>query len=267
MDDATSTTLSVLDDGETTKAVMTALKQWIEKYGIPQEIYVDKKSVYIAPVELSVFEQACKRLGIEVIPAHSAQAKGRVERNHKVYQDLFMKELWLSGIEDIAGANRILQDYFIDELNTKFAKEPLSSRDAHAPLLDTDLEEVLRWQYKRQLQNDWTISFRGKAYQIIEEIKGLQPKQSIQVRQYLDGSLKLFHGEESLPYSYIGQRVKRQKTCLKKGHSSTVAQAAALKGKAKSPWRFSYKRPMIEKGASLPAPLTAKAVIHPATVV
>ena len=127
VDDATTTTLSLMADGETTQVIMMVLKQWIERYGIPQSIYVDLKSVYIAPKELSVFEQACNRLGIEIIKAYSAPAKGRVERNHGVYQDRFVKELKLEGITTIEGANRLLIDSFIDELNEKFAKEPLSN--------------------------------------------------------------------------------------------------------------------------------------------
>lgn len=44
----------------------------------------------------SHFERACERLGMEVIKAYSPEAKGRVERNHGVYQDRFVKEFLVS---------------------------------------------------------------------------------------------------------------------------------------------------------------------------
>ncbi len=168
VDDATTTTFSLIAKGETTSIVLQVLKYWIERYGIPQSIYVDQKTVYLGPKGLSVFQQVCKRLGIEVIPAHSAQAKGRVERNHAVYQDRFVKELKLRGIQTVEEANNLLLSEFIDNLNEKFAKEPLSQEDGHSPLLDTNLAEILVWRYQRQLQNDWTISFMNKQYQIVD---------------------------------------------------------------------------------------------------
>ena len=42
------------------------------------------------------------KLGIRIVKARSPQAKGRVERNHAVYQDRFFKELHLQGIKTIA---------------------------------------------------------------------------------------------------------------------------------------------------------------------
>ena len=50
VDDATSTSLAIMAEGETTRVVLEALKAWIEKYGIPLALYVDlnlKKSVEI----------------------------------------------------------------------------------------------------------------------------------------------------------------------------------------------------------------------------
>src|SRR5262245_3078935 len=99
VDDATGITLAVLDRGETTQVLLTAFKKWIEKYGIPKAVYVDLKSVYVSAKRLkekydddllikdgfSVFEQVCGQLGVEIIKAYSPQAKGRVERKHRVF--------------------------------------------------------------------------------------------------------------------------------------------------------------------------------------
>ena len=49
VDDATGTTMALLDKEETTEAAMRLLQQWIERYGIPKSIYVDLKTVYVSP--------------------------------------------------------------------------------------------------------------------------------------------------------------------------------------------------------------------------
>ena len=54
----------------------------------------------------SVFQQVCDALGIKIIKAYSAQAKGRVERKHQVFQDRFLKDLKLYGIKTIEEANQ-----------------------------------------------------------------------------------------------------------------------------------------------------------------
>jgi hypothetical protein len=122
VDDATGTTLSMLFEQETTDAAMTLLSCWIKQYGIPQALYCDHKNAFVSNREPTVeeqlagieprshFEKACGKLGVEVIAANSPQAKGRVERNHAVYQDRFVKELRLAGISTIEEANRFLEE-------------------------------------------------------------------------------------------------------------------------------------------------------------
>ena len=95
---------------------MTLLKLWIQKHEIPMSVYCDKKNAYqlIRPPTVkehlegiepaSVFERACAQLCIEIIPSHSPQAKGRIERNNRMLQDRFVKELQLeesTAIEDV----------------------------------------------------------------------------------------------------------------------------------------------------------------------
>jgi hypothetical protein len=72
-----------------------------------------------------------KKLGIEVIPANSPQAKGRVERNHGVDQDRLVKELRLEGISTLAGANRFLLESYLPRMNAKFGRPAFSDEDAH----------------------------------------------------------------------------------------------------------------------------------------
>ena len=116
--------MSLIAQEETTEAAMRVLWKWVECYEIPCSLYIDRKSVYLAQrpptieeqlaneTPLTVFGTACKKLAIALITAHSAQAKGRVERKHAVYQDLLVHELRLRGITTIAGANELLAGGF-----------------------------------------------------------------------------------------------------------------------------------------------------------
>ena len=139
------------------------VKAWIKKYGIPLALYVDLKNVYIGPKELSHLQKACDKLGIRIIKAYSPQAKGRVERNHAVYQDRFVKDLKLNRITTIKAANQLLKNGFVDDLNQKFSKSPANPISAHRELGKVNLNDILCWEYERVMNHDFTFNFQ-KAF-------------------------------------------------------------------------------------------------------
>ena len=211
VDDATGTTLSFLERQETTVGAMSLLWAWIERYGIPQAVYCDRKNAFVLDREPTIdeqlrgitpkspFEVACEKLGIEVIVAHSPQAKGRVERNHGVYQDRFIKELRLAGIDDIAVANAFLQDTYLDAINAKFAKSPLDSQDAHVPLMkDQNLSNIFCFEDTRVVSEDYVVQFERKLFQLKPHRRHKPPKPGslVTVRKWLDGSVHIF-GKDS----------------------------------------------------------------------
>jgi len=249
VDDATGTTMALLDHQETTEAAMTLLMQWIKRYGIPKSIYVDLKTVYISQKTLMLndelngltaafthFSKACYKLGIKIIKAYSPQAKGRVERKHAVFQDRFVKELKLRHIHTIQEANSLLKSYFLPLINKKFAKPAAQKSDAHRQAkLAGDLNQIFCWEYTRQVQNDWSISFNNKYYQISKSIPlVIKPKQQITVRQHLDRSISLWNSENKLSYQEINS--KEEKKPKIKGHDSMLKSKNATKNKHKSPW-------------------------------
>ena len=226
IDDATGKTLALLDSGEATDAAFRLLKWWIKLHGIPMAIYVDLKSLYISPKSLrhtdddlvepewlTHFSRACKMLGIEVIKAYSPQAKGRVERNHGVYQDRFVKELRLRGIQTIEGANKLLQSYFIDNLNNKFMKAPASMEDSHVPLLaEQNLDDILCWEYTRTVYNDWIIRFENQLLQIQKtHTIRVRPKQKIILKRHLNGKITLWSKGQKIPYCFTERQIKEEK--------------------------------------------------------
>jgi hypothetical protein len=146
VDDVTGRRLGLLAPEETTQAAMQVLWQWIRHYGIPQALYVDLKNVFITDREptleeqlagqkpLTAFGKACQKLGIELIPAYSPQAKGRVERHHGVDQDRLVKELGLRDIRTLEAANGFLAKSYWKQINAKFSVLPSQPQDFHRPV-------------------------------------------------------------------------------------------------------------------------------------
>ncbi len=87
VDDATSClTAGRFVPAETTEAYLGILEEHLKKYGRPLGLYVDKHSIFRVTREVvsketqTHFGRVLKELDIELICAHSPQAKGRVER-------------------------------------------------------------------------------------------------------------------------------------------------------------------------------------------
>ncbi len=248
VDDATGKTMAILDEGETTRAAFALLKWWIQEAGIPLAIYVDLKSLYVSPKSLrheegeefvepewlTHFSKACKKLGIEIIKAYSPQAKGRVERNHAVYQDRFVKELKLKKIKTIEEANAMLSEGFVNKLNAKFAKEASNPEDAHIPLrAENNLDDILCWEFTREVKNDWTIQFENKHYQIEKKAR-VQPKQKVTVKKHLDGSISLWYKESKIPFILIERPVRVAKK--KRGIDCVARSKMSTQNRHKTPW-------------------------------
>jgi transposase len=214
VDDATGTTLSLMAEEETTEAAMRLLWLWIERYGIPEALYCDRKSVYISerePTEaeqlagetpLTVFGKACLKLGIEIIPAYSPQAKGRVERNHGVYQDRLVKEMRLVKISTIEEVNTLLKKSFCAELNRKFALDPHTVSDAHVPLPKRIcLESIFCTEEPRVVSADWVIRYKNRAFQILKSSRPLpRPKRKVVVAEWLDGSIHILFEKKEVKF-------------------------------------------------------------------
>lgn len=143
-----------------------------------RSLYTDKKNVYVIDEKtrqiaadsglevLTQFGRACKQLGIEIITAHSPQAKGRVERHHGIYQDRLVKELRLAGISSIEAANQLLQGGYCAQLNEKFAVAPRARADYHRSAKGYDLASIFCIEEERRVTTDWLVRFANQYYQL-----------------------------------------------------------------------------------------------------
>jgi len=179
IDDATSQIMLLMFcKTETTENYLEFLKKYLKKYGRPISFYSDKHSIFrinnkqkYEGIFSTKFQKVLKVLDIELICAHSPQAKGRVERANGVLQDRLIKWLREEGISTIEEANESLEKFRI-KYNKKFAKEPADKSSAHRSLLpNQNLEHLCMIQEERTLSKNLSFQYKTNLYQIDAEYK------------------------------------------------------------------------------------------------
>jgi molybdenum-dependent DNA-binding transcriptional regulator ModE len=224
VDDATNRTGARFSEEETTRASYDVFAMWVRQHGVPGSLYVDRDSIYRCERPATVSEQisgqkprtqfgrAMEQLGVEVIMAHSPQAKGRVERRNGLLQDRLVKELRLAGISDLTAANEFLEQKFLPALNRKFTLAARSSVDAHRPRA-SNLDEVLSWEETRVVGKDWTVAWDSRWFQIEAEHEGLSlAGRKVMVRQLRSGQVQLLHAGKKLKWKELPGRPLREQT-------------------------------------------------------
>jgi hypothetical protein len=179
IDDATGRVFARFYEYEGTYPFMDSFKRYIYKYGLPYSIYIDKHTTYKSTKKptiedelenrepLSEVGRALKELGVDVIYAHSAQAKGRVERLFRTFQDRLIKEMRLKGIKSIEEANKFLKHY-LPAYNRRFNVEPIGKTDLHRKIpKHINLDSILSIKTERTLRNDFTVAHNRKLYQVL----------------------------------------------------------------------------------------------------
>jgi hypothetical protein len=216
IDDATSRLLARFVRHDSTEENMKLLWSYLEKFGRPLSFYTDKASLFQTAekrkrdepgVEKDAVEmpptqigRALRELGISWIAAHSAQAKGRVERNFGTAQDRLVKGMRVAGVKTIEQANQYLDQDYLVWWERELTVEAANPDDAHRPLDKShNLAASLSHVETRQVRNDYTLRWDGKLYQIERRAvtTGLR-RANVRVEQRLDGSLAVRHGERYL---------------------------------------------------------------------
>jgi|SRR5271169_108904 len=217
IDDATGTIYGRFHPYEGTLPAMDCFKGYIQKYGIPIAVYLDKHSTYKSTGKptieeeiegtgpLSEFGRAMKELDVEMIYAHSAQAKGRVERLFNTLQDRLVKELRLLGISSIGEANKFLKTY-LTKFNERFSVKPVSDADLHRAVpKELDLDTILCIRSVRALRNDFTVAHDKVLYQVETAVQ----TQTVIVQERVDGSMIITHQGKQLKFRKILERPEK----------------------------------------------------------
>lgn len=205
IDDATSRSGGrfVLRDG--TRENMGVLWQYVGSNGRMVDLYTDRAGIFTVPARakesvqerqeadrLTQFGRGLRELGIGWIPAHSPQAKGRVERSFGTDQDRLVKHLRLAKVKTLQDANKYLETEYWPEWNERFALPLKGVVDMHRALTpQIDLASALSHVEQRVISNDFTFSFAGRRYQIARtDVKAGMRGSSVRIELHLDGVLR-----------------------------------------------------------------------------
>ena len=216
IDDATNRTHARIYPAETTDAAFDVFGRWAKKHGLPRSLYVDRHGIYRDedhPDHPTQFGRAMKDLAVELIKAHSPQAKGRVERRNAVFQDRLVKELRLRGINDMAQANAFLDGMFLDELNGKFAVTPRREQDLHRAIeAGVMLDDVLCVNEQRVVGKDWCVRWQNRFLQIDGQHAALNlAGRKVLIKHRADGRLIVEHKGTRLTVRELNARPEAPK--------------------------------------------------------
>lgn len=173
IDDATSRIVGLrFEEAETTAGYFTLCRSYIEVYGRPLAFYSDKFGVFRVNLpgqedKETQFGRAMDELGIELICAHSPQAKGRVERANQTLQDRLIKEMRLRGVSTIEAANAYLPE-FMAAHNHRFEVVPKNNIDMHrADMPDkSTLDLIFSSQCTRTLSKQLELNYDSRCFKI-----------------------------------------------------------------------------------------------------
>lgn len=224
LDDATSEiSYAHFVPQESTRTMLTALKAVIEQQGVFCSLYVDQASHFVTtrtgqsphrpqqaqrPTQI---QRALRQLGIELIPAHSPQARGRMERLWETWQGRLPQELRLAGITTVEAANRFLVETWVPFHNRTWTVPAAGEGTAFVPYTGDQLDRICALQYERGVGHDNCVEVGKRHLQI--------PKTTwrysfatcrVTVYEHLDGTLSVGYGPHTLGHYDAQGRVRPQ---------------------------------------------------------
>lgn len=181
IDDATSRMFARFVRSDSTASNLAVLELYLQRFGRPLEYYTDKAGHFVTtpkakrdpeaePLPPTQVHRALLELNIGWIPAHSPQAKGRVERSFETAQDRLVKGLRVAGVRTLEEANAYLDAEYLPEWEAKFTVVPRCADDAHRPLEPShDLDAILSHVEDRTIVGGHSLRFDRQYWKIARE--------------------------------------------------------------------------------------------------
>ena len=205
VDDATGKVFARFDHSEWLMPTFRFWREYTTAFWKPKSIYLDHFATYkinhpnaTDDTDLvTQFGRVCKELGIELIFANSPQGKWRVERMNGTLQDRLVKELRETNIFTIAEANIFLSNIFLPQFNAQFMVESRESSNLHISLREDELQKLdslFSQQKKRKVQNDFTLRFEGRIFQLYRNKEWgslVYHGESVIVEKHMDTSIHI----------------------------------------------------------------------------
>jgi transposase len=205
LDDATSEIYyAQLVAEESTATVMAALRAVIQRKGLFCALYSDRGShFFVTPkagekVDASRLTQvgrALQELGIQMIPAYSPQARGRIERSYRTWQGRLPQELRVRGMRTPEAANAFLCEQYIAEFNHRFAVAAEQKGSAFVTCRRKDLDWVFSIQQERTVNRDNTVVVDNRVLQIEKtRWRNTLAGCTVLIHEHLDGRMTIRYG-------------------------------------------------------------------------
>lgn len=213
-DDATSVVVAARFqlECEDTVGYLRVMRAMVEEHGIPLSLYRDRHGAFQrndkhwseeevmagrqSPTQLG---RVIEELGMEQIAALTPQAKGRIERLWKTFQDRLRSELRLAKARTVEEANVVLER-FVKEYNRKFGR---AAREAGNDFRELDgrvnRDRLFSLRYERTVGHDHTVSIGARILQLPAAAgqQGYAGKK-VEVSHQLNGELHVWLGDQHL---------------------------------------------------------------------
>jgi transposase len=172
---------------ESMEGYLNVLRRVFESHGMPQVLYVDRAgwlSGTATEEDSGQFKRMMTELGITVIFALSPQAKGRIERLWRTFQDRLIAEFRLSQVKTMEEGNAYLNEIFLPETwNKMFTVVPGNSESKYLkPPTKEHIDHIFCIKYERKVRNDHTILWGNRQYLIKKELTFSLAKRIVEIR-------------------------------------------------------------------------------------
>lgn len=235
LDDATSAVYdAVFVPQEDTRSCLAQLWRVVEQQGVFCALYTDRGSHFVttrtgasphrsqqatAPTQV---ERALRELGIQLICAHSPEARGRMERLFGTWQGRLPQELAVRGIRDSQAANRFLRQTWLAYHRRHWGIPAAQAGTAFVPCPRRDLDRVFALQHERTVANDNTVQYGRVTVQLAPSpLRVSFAKCRVTVYEHLDGTLSIGYGPHTLGrYDLHGQALNGHARALKNSNNN-----------------------------------------------
>ncbi len=201
---------------QNTRAGQQVLRAAIQRRGLPEILYTDNGSPYIA----APLERTCAVLGIRLVHSRPfrPQGRGKVERANGFIRQRFLLEAEAHGISSFSELNDRFLAWVEQVCNTRVHAEtrqtPIERFLSQGPprLVEPSLlREAFRWSVRRRVTRTASVSLAGNRYQVDDALALRQvelrfdPEDLSRLEVYWEGRPM----GQALPF-VLGRHVHRQ---------------------------------------------------------
>lgn len=190
----------------------------LTKYGIPENIYSDKHTIFKSSVEenLTTFGSICEDFGINMIFANSPEAKGKIERANRTLQGRLLVDIQRHNIKTYEELNIFFNDKYCKYLNHKFSYKPKDEESSFVKIeKNMDINSYMCIRTKRKFLDGNVISYKNGYYKMYDEnaeIIHLYRGTEVEVRENIfDGIITIKYGKKIYGTTLIEKKNKKDR--------------------------------------------------------